>query len=72
MAGTRIRSDVLRVELAKRGWNGSDLARAARMSPGTVSGAMQGHRVSARTLMRIAEALHRQPVVPTAEDLILQ
>ncbi len=57
-------------ELAKRGWTASVLARAAGVSAATVSATVHGHRISARTLRRFAEALHRQPVVPGAEALI--
>ena len=70
LSGTRIRIEVLQLELGKRGWNFVDLARAAGISPATLSAANHGARISPRTLRRIAEALNRQPVIPAAEDLI--
>ena len=71
MSGTRVHTVVLLTELAKRGWTASDLARAAGVSAATVSAAVRGRRISARTLRRFAEALHRQPEVPGAEALVL-
>lgn len=70
MSGTRIRIEVLQIELGKRGWHFSDLARAAGISAATLSAANQGARISPRTLRKIAEALHRQPVIEGVEDLI--
>ena len=72
LSGTRIRIEVLQIELGKRGWHFSDLARAAGISAATLSSASHGARISPRTLRRIAEALNRQPVVPNAEQLILR
>ncbi len=71
MSGTRVHSVVLLAELAKRGWNASDLARAAGVSAATVSPAGKGRRISSRTLRRFAEALHRQPEVPGAAALVM-
>ena len=71
MSGTRVRTTILLAELAKRGWTASDLARAAGVSGATVSAAVQGRRISARTLRRFAEALHRQPEIPGAAALVL-
>lgn len=62
---------MLQLELGKRGWHFADLARAAGVSPATLSAANRGARISNRTLRRIAEALNRQPIVPRAEDLML-
>ena len=69
--GIRVRTEVLRIELAARGWTSLDLAHAAGISPATVSAAIHGRRISARSLRRMAEALQRQPVVPVAADLAL-
>lgn len=62
---------MLQLELGKRGWHFVDLARAAGVSPATLSAANRGARISNRTLRRIAEALNSQPIVPRAEDLML-
>jgi DNA-binding Xre family transcriptional regulator len=70
VSGTRIRVDVLHIELGKRGWHASDLARAAGVSEATLSAANRGARISPRTLRKIVEALNRQPVVPRADELI--
>ena len=71
MSGTRIRIEVLQIELGKRGWHFSDLARAAGISAATLSAANRGDRISPRTIRRIAEALSRQPIVAGVEELLL-
>jgi transcriptional regulator with XRE-family HTH domain len=57
-------------ELARRGWNASDLAKASGVSVATISGARRGRPVANATLCRIAEALQRAPVVPGVDDLL--
>ena len=47
----------LRQEIARRGWNPIDLARAARLSPATISAAINGKPISATSLKLIAKAL---------------
>lgn len=57
-------------ELARRGWNASDLARAAGCSAATVSGARQGWAVSSATLAKIADALRQAPVISGIDEIL--
>jgi transcriptional regulator with XRE-family HTH domain len=68
--GVRVNVPRLRREMALRGWRPTDLARAARISPGTMSAVMKGASVSPRTLGRIATALASHPIVPGLGDLL--
>jgi lambda repressor-like predicted transcriptional regulator len=54
-------SAVLRQEIARRGWSSRDLARAAQISPATVSAAVNGRPISATCLSLIARALAGAP-----------
>jgi transcriptional regulator with XRE-family HTH domain len=58
-------------ELARRGWNATDLAKAAGISVGTISAARQGRPVSNATLSKIADALRSAPIVEGV-DLLLE
>jgi transcriptional regulator with XRE-family HTH domain len=58
-------------ELARRGWNATDLAKASGISVGTISSARRGRPVSNATLSKIAEALRAAPVVEGV-DLLLE
>ncbi len=60
----------LRREIALRGWRPTDLARAARLSPGTITTVMKGGPVSPSTLRKIAGALRHHPIVPGLDDLL--
>ncbi|MGH7641584.1 MAG: hypothetical protein ACRENX_00955 [Candidatus Dormibacteria bacterium] len=62
--------DRLRLELARRGWAGVDLARAARLSAPTISAALAGKPVAARTLRRIAMALSDAPPVAGVDAIL--
>jgi lambda repressor-like predicted transcriptional regulator len=66
-----VRRAQLRQEMARRGWDAVDLAHAARLSPATISAALSGHPIAARSLTLIADALAHAPVV-TAVDLLLE
>lgn len=57
-------------ELARRGWNASDLARAAGCSAATISGARQGRAVSSATLAKIADALREAPVISGVDAIL--
>jgi transcriptional regulator with XRE-family HTH domain len=57
-------------ELARRGWNATDLAKASGISVGTISAARRGRPVSNATLSKIAEALLTAPVVPGVDSLL--
>ena len=70
MSSVRVRGGRLRQEIALRGWCEYDLARAAGISPTTLSTALRGRTVSAKTLSKIAQALVKAPVVPGLGDLL--
>jgi transcriptional regulator with XRE-family HTH domain len=58
-------------ELALRGWTAADLARAAEVSPTTITAIVQGHhRVAPRVVRRIGIALRDQPVIATIAALL--
>ena len=57
-------------ELVRRGWTANDLALAAGVSAGTLSGARHGRPVAPRTLRKIALALSKAPVVAGIEELL--
>ena len=57
-------------ELARRGWNATDLAKAAGISVGTISAARRGRPVANATLCKIADALLRAQVMPGVDDLL--
>jgi transcriptional regulator with XRE-family HTH domain len=57
-------------ELARRGWNATDLAKASGVSVGTISTARRGRAVSNATLFKIAEALRAVPVVDGIDVLL--
>jgi len=47
----------LSADMALRGWNQTDLARASQLSIVTVSNFLRGHRQTARSMAAIANAL---------------
>lgn len=61
----------LRQELARRGWAARDLAREARLSEATVSAALAGKPIAARSVALIAEALARVPTLPAVDALLM-
>lgn len=68
--GIRISPERLDRELARRGWNATELAKASGCSPSTISGALRGRRVNNETLRKIADALLNAPVVPGVDILL--
>ena len=56
--------------MARRGWAAIDLAREARLSPATISTALSGKPISARSLALIAAALLRAPVIDIIDSLV--
>src|SRR5262249_46486341 len=70
LASVRVNGMHLRPENARRGWRAIDLARAAGVSAGTMTGGMKGSYVSPRTLQKIAVALTKGPVVPGLDELL--
>jgi DNA-binding Xre family transcriptional regulator len=57
-------------ELARRGWNATDLANASGCSAATISGARRGRAITSDTLSKIAEALRHAPVIPGVDDIL--
>ena len=70
MVSTRMDPARLDRELARRGWNATDLAKAAGISVATMSAARSGRPVANATVCKIAEALLKAPVVPGVDDLL--
>jgi len=70
MAAAKVNVDHLRREMLLRGWDGGDLAYHSRVSPATVSHAMQGHPVSSTTIRKLVAALLRQPAIAGADALL--
>jgi plasmid maintenance system antidote protein VapI len=60
---TNVTYDVakMRWDMAERGWNATDLARAAAVSNMTVSRFFSGERRTARTALKLANALGKTP-----------
>jgi transcriptional regulator with XRE-family HTH domain len=56
--------------MARRGWAAIDLAREARLSPATISTALSGRPISARSLALIAAALMHAPVIDIIDSLV--
>lgn len=61
----------LRQEIARRGWSPVDLARAARLSPATISAALGGRPIAASSLSLIAKALAERPTVDVIDRLLV-
>ena len=61
----------LRFEIARRGWSATDLARESRLSPATVSAALAGRPIAAKSLDLIAETFTRVPARQAIDQLIL-
>jgi lambda repressor-like predicted transcriptional regulator len=61
----------LRQELARRGWAARDLARESRLSEATISTALSGKAIAARSLALIVEALVRVPALPAVDALLM-
>jgi DNA-binding Xre family transcriptional regulator len=66
----RLNSARLERELARRGWNATDLANASGCSPATISGARRGRAITSATLSKIADALRQAPVIPGIDDIL--
>jgi transcriptional regulator with XRE-family HTH domain len=68
--GTRLDPVRLDRELARRGWNATDLAKASGISVGTISAARRGRAVSNASLCKIADALSNAPVIAGVDNLL--
>lgn len=66
-----IRPGVLVRELARRGWNLTDLATASGVSTATITAARAGRPVSPGSLRRIAQALAAAPPIDGVDELLL-
>jgi transcriptional regulator with XRE-family HTH domain len=67
---TRIDPVRLERELARRGWNATDLAAASGISVATISAARHGRLLANATICKIADALLKAPVIPGVDDLL--
>ena len=67
---SRIHPARLERELARRGWNATDLATASGVSVATISAARHGRPVANATLCKIADALLKAPVIRGVDDLL--
>jgi transcriptional regulator with XRE-family HTH domain len=67
---SRMHPERLDRELARRGWNATDLAKASGICVATISGARRGRPVSNSTLCKIVIALREAPVIPGVDDLL--
>lgn len=65
-----IQPHTLRHELARRGLSAKDLARSSGVSAATISTAMTGRAISARSLQLIANALARIPIDEVIDVLL--
>jgi lambda repressor-like predicted transcriptional regulator len=66
-----LRAEILAREVARRGWNLADLARAAGVSSATVTAARAGRPVSPKSLRSIAAALASAPPLDGVDELLL-
>lgn len=57
-------------ELARRGWNATDLARAAGCSAATISAARRGRPITSATLSKIANALRQAPIIQGIDEIL--
>jgi transcriptional regulator with XRE-family HTH domain len=63
-------SKALKREMFLRGWTGVDLARESRLSAATVSAALAGKPIAVASVILIAQALMRCPMVAMVESLL--
>ena len=61
----------LRFEMVRRGWCASDLARESRLSPATISAALSGRPIAAKSLDLIGDAFTRVPSRKAIDELIM-
>jgi len=70
--GVVINRERLKLELARRGWNGAELAQAAGLSRPTISAIMMGRPVTSRSVTLIAKALTKASVVDGVDVLLME
>ena len=61
----------LRLELARRGWSAADLAKESGLSQPTISAALAGRAITARSLALVARALAGAPVLEVVDTLLM-
>jgi transcriptional regulator with XRE-family HTH domain len=61
----------LRFEMIRRGWSASDLARESRLSPATISAALAGRPIAAKSLDLIGDAFTRVSARKAIDELIM-
>ena len=69
--GLRLDGARLRRELYIRGCTAATIARAARVSPNTMTRAMAGDPIRQQTLREVVRALVAMPVLDVAQDLVV-
>jgi hypothetical protein len=65
-----VNSAALEREMMLRGWTGADLARESRLSAATVSAALAGRPIAVSSVLLIAQALMRCPMVAMGDSLL--
>lgn len=65
-----VNSAALEREMMLRGWTGADLARESRLSAATVSAALAGRPIAVSSVLLIAQALMRCPMVAMVDSLL--
>jgi transcriptional regulator with XRE-family HTH domain len=65
-----VNPDRLRHEMARRGWDAIDLAKQSHLSPATVSTALAGKPIAARSLALMADAFLRVPANELIDRLV--
>jgi transcriptional regulator with XRE-family HTH domain len=70
--GVSIDSDRLRLEMARRGLDGRQLAELARVTPATISHALNRKRVGLKTVRALAKALATTPPLQGADFVALR
>jgi DNA-binding XRE family transcriptional regulator len=61
--GVRVNPDLVLRSMAERGMTRSDLAKAADLSPGTMTNMLAGKPISQRSFRKLAVALERAEAV---------
>jgi transcriptional regulator with XRE-family HTH domain len=69
--GIVINSELLRREVARRGWTGNKLARSAGVSASTVSAALGGRRITPVSLKQIITALEKAPPIEGLDAFLM-
>jgi transcriptional regulator with XRE-family HTH domain len=60
----------LKLEMARRGWSATDLARESGVSRPTISAALAGRAIAARSVGLVARAFARVPAEQAIDALI--